>query len=792
MPDAAANGSEIEQFTLVNTLSPPLMAAVIAAVVILSLYVYRKSWGLRPTLWLTLGLIRIATLALLIAALLEPVVTVQETLTQQRRLPVLLDISESMSMKDQRKQTVDLFDAAVALGFVDQSTPDEQTVGNLTPRQRRDIDSATRLDLTTQFLTGSATTTMETIGEATEVSYHTFGDRTQMLSSNATLLPDDVGEVTASDQQSSIVGSLEAVAASEERPPAGIVVFSDGIDNNSSQRDEVTLRDLGLKGIPVYTVPVGLTEPDDVSIRNIVMQEVAYSGDRVPVRIQLQSKGFEKRTVRLSVHLNGRRVSYRNIRLDDGLQFEDIDFRVDVYEKGAAQINVSIEPFDDEISVENNSVSRSIRIVNEKINVLYIEGNARWEFRYLRAILKRDPRIDATFIASNAGPEIARNSSEHLDRFPDSKEAAFQYDLIVLGDVDAAFFSDEELGLLEELIRDRGASLLMLCGPMHSPGSYSGTPVETMLPVLFDAESPWEEIPESVFPVLTPEGSSSQVMTLENDTETNNRIWSRVAPLDHLPPLQGTRPGATVLATLSDGGAQAKRYPLVAWQRYGSGKCMTVATDRLWRLRFKTGDKYHWRVWSQCIQFMTLSRLMGEHRRIRLETDRVIYPTGSQCRLHAHVLDDNFTPVVQPGFDVVVSSVDEDGLRESIRLTPNQSQPGLYEGYFAPTRPGRYRLESNESDQPLSNTTEFQVVTVNEELNDPNVRRDYLERIARLTGGRCLSLSDFGQLTDLLNREPYSKTVRTDRTLWDNGWFAFLLVGLVGMEWILRRRNDLP
>ena len=83
-------------------------------------------------------------------------------------------------------------------------------------------------------------------------------------------------------------------------------------------------------------------------------------------------------------------------------------------------------------------------------------------------------------------------------------------------------------------------------------------------------------------------------------------------------------------------------------------------------------------------------------------------------------------------------------------------------------------------------------MTVNEELNDPNVRRDYLERIARLTGGRCLSLSDFGQLTDLLNREPYSKTVRTDRTLWDNGWFAFLLVGLVGMEWILRRRNDLP
>jgi uncharacterized membrane protein len=328
---------------------------------------------------------------------------------------------------------------------------------------------------------------------------------------------------------------------------------------------------------------------------------------------------------RLKVMVNGRRVSQRSIQLDGGLQFEDIDFRVDVYEKGAAQIAVVIEHFDDEISVVNNRIERSIRIVNEKVNVLYIEGNARWEYRYLRAILKRDPRINATFIASNVGPEMARNSSEHIERFPNDREEAFQFDLIILGDVDASFFKEDELRLLKELVRDRGASLLMLCGPMHSPGSYTGTPVETMLPVRFDSDSPWEEVPESVYPVLTPEGSSSLVMTLENESEANDRIWSRVSPLDHLPPLLAAKPGATVLASISDNGSRAQRYPLVAWQRYGTGKCMSVATDRLWRLRFKTGDKYHWRFWSQCIQFMTLSRLMGEHKRIRLETDRAIY-----------------------------------------------------------------------------------------------------------------------------------------------------------------------
>ena len=78
--------------------------------------------------------------------------------------------------------------------------------------------------------------------------------------------------------------------------------------------------------------------------------------------------------------------------------------------KGAARIVVAIEPFQDEVSVANNRVEHSIRVVNEKVNVLYIEGNNRWEFRYLSAILKRDPRLKTTFIASSAGPEFARNS----------------------------------------------------------------------------------------------------------------------------------------------------------------------------------------------------------------------------------------------------------------------------------------------------------------------------------------------------------------------------------------------
>ena len=794
MPEAIPFIAQIEQVFWARPLSVGTLVAIFTAIVVLSLYLYRRSWGL--PLWLRgiLVVSRVLVLALLVATLMEPTAVRTEEHTRERSLPVLLDVSESMSMKDQRKLPEEIVEAAAALGMtpLDEGIKADQVVMELDAGQRQKITASSRLDLAKAVLVDSARPIFESLGENLDLSYHSFGQSPRLISDDTVVAAEDLTVLKAADPGTLIASSLEAVANSGGIPPAGIVLLSDGIDSATSQRSEAVLRDLGAREIPVFTVPLGLPDPDDVSINNIVMQEVAFSGDRVPVRVHLQSEGYEQRTARLSVLLNDRRVSSRVVRFEGGLQFEEVDFRVDIYEKGAAQIDVVIEPFDDEVSITNNRIARSIRVVNEKVNVLYIEGNARWEFRYLRAILKRDPRINATFIASNVGPEVARNSPEHIERFPSKREEAFMYDLVILGDVDAAFFSDEELGLLEELIRDRGASLLMLCGPMHSPGSYQGTPVQTMLPVRFDPDEKWAEVSESVYPVLTPEGRSSLVMTLENEDDLNDRIWSRMAPMDQLPPLLSAKPGATVLAVLSDSTERDQSYPLVAWQRYGTGKCMSIGSDRLWRLRYKTGDKYHWRVWSQCIQFMTLSRLMGEHKRIRLETDRSSYFFGSQGRLYAHVLDDDFEPVVQSGFDVVVSGLDGAATSQQIKLQPDRSQPGLYEGYFTPPGPGRYRMEANENDRKVSSITEFQVSDIRQELTETDMRLENLQRIADLTGGATLGIRELHKLASLVNSESLTTTVRSERPLWDHWLVILLLAGLLGAEWILRRRHDLP
>ena len=789
---------KIEELFWARPVSNGIMIAAFAAVVLLTIFLYWRRQGLPTWVRITLAATRLVVLGLIVAFLFEPTATVTQTHTEKRRLPVLIDVSESMSVKDQRKRSEDVGDAAAALGILPlSSTPEEanRTAMALSDKQRGAVAGASRLDLATNLLSNSAKPMLESLGEDLDISYHAFGANLRQLGDGKHGGAASLTALKADAPETSITSALETVARTERGAPlAGIVMLTDGLDTSSRRVEEVA-HDLGVRGIPVYTVPVGIADPDDVSIRNVIMQEVAFTGDKVPVRVQIQSKGYEKRVTDLTVLLDGRGVARKRVTLEGGLQFEEVFFNVDVTEKGAVRIEVAIEPFADESTAANNRVKRSIRVVNEKINVLCIEGSARWEYRYLSAMLKRDPRINATFIATRAQPELAQNSDEFIAKFPEDPEEAFAYDLVILGDVDPAFFSRESFQRLEELVRERGGSLLMLCGARHAPVSYGGTPLERMLPVTFDPAGTWEDVNDSVYPVLTPEGRSSLVMTLENDREQNDLLWSRVAPLDRIPPLLAPRPGATVLAELSDSQARTERYPLVAWQRYGAGKCMMMASDRLWLLRFKTGDKYHWRVWSQCIQFLTLSRLMGEHKRIRIETDRATYPVGGQVMLYANLLDDNFEPLSQPGFEVEVSALGDDGsasTTQRVTLRPDVSTPGLYEGYFSPSRAGGYLVAASANDRTLSNATEFQVTDIKPELANTDMQLDHLRRIADLSGGACLSTLELQKLPSLLKLEPHATTIRTQHPLWNLGLIIWLLAGLVGFEWILRRKYDLP
>lgn len=798
MMELFSNSTEIVDILWGRPLSAEIWLIVIAVIIAATFFLYHRERGLKPGLRITLIMVRITMLLLVVAALFEPTAAIKETRRQKRPLAVLIDVSESMSIRDQRKRPEDINEAAVALGFVPlEKEESDQTKTVLNTKQRNAIATASRLDLAKSLLSKPATPLFETLSKDLDIRYYAFGQSTDMLGDDKSDVSEEFKNLKAVIQGTSIANSIKEVAnAYRDNSLAGIILLSDGIET-STRQPEAVAHDLGVRGIPLYTLGTGIPDPDDISIRNVIAQDVAFVGDTVPVRVQIRSKGYEKRTTDLVLRFNENEVARRNVVLEGGLQYVNISFDANVKSKRAVAFEIEVEPFTDEATADNNKVKKSVRVVNEKINVLCVEGSARWEFRYLRAILKRDRRINATFIATRANNDLALHSADYIARFPEDPQEAFKYDLVILGDVDSTFFTPGEFTRLEELVRERGGSLLMLAGPKYSPSSYAGTSVERMLPVRFDAAGQWEDVGKSVHPVLTSEGRSSLVLTLELDRDKNDRIWSHVSPMDRLPPLLDPRPGASVLAELSDSGSRVGPYPLISWQRYGTGKCMLMATDRLWRLRFRTGDKYHWRVWSQCIQFLTLSRLMGEHKRIRMETDSVRYPVGEQVRIYAEVLDGDYEPVLQQRYDVYVGPVNDDREEDiysnegRVSLRPDATRPGLYEGYFTPPAAGRYRIQAKEDDFDYANTIEFQVADVKPEMANTDMQMERLQRMAKLSGGKYLKLSQVPELADCLDKSRHQVIIHREQSLWDNWLIAVLIIGLTGFEWIVRRRYDL-
>jgi hypothetical protein len=756
-----------------------LLVAAVALVVYLYRSETRLSRGRRNVMAACQGL----ALLMLIIVFLEPVARVQLIQPYRRTVLVLVDSSRSMTIQDQRTSAEDVGEAAQVMGKL----PLGQKVDpNAIASLQQKLGPVGRFDLVRASLTHSENDWLKKLKEKYQVRFFSFDD--QLTPEGGVEGPTDWLKDRQPNGDTSQVGTAmeEAVARYSGQPVAGVVVLSDfaWADGRDPIQAAKRLKQLG---IPVFPVAIGLPAPPDVRLRRVIAPEVVFKGDRVPLRIQIESHGFVGSTVDLVLDIDGERDSEQQITLTGGVQFEEIMFTPQK-KSGSVKLDISVSPLVGETTEKNNSASHTVQIIDQKIKVLYIEGMPRWEYRYLRWVLLRDPRLDVKFIMTQGDPKLAAVSSQHLSRFPQVAKDAFKFDLVILGDVPASYFNTTQMELIEDLVKTRGGSLLMIAGPMAAPATYKKTVIADILPVNIGTGG-WRSL--NVGPVVTTDGRESSVTTLSDTPETNDRIWSLVRPM-YLPPLDGAKPGATVLLSKPKEAEQLLDYPLIAWQRYGTGKSMFVATEDLWRMRLEVGDKYHARFWGQAIQFLTLSRLLGKNKQITLETDRRTYSAGEQVRIYANVLTQSFEPVIQNSYFVILDRPGAVDAAAEIELSPVPNSLGLYSGVHLASEDGAYLLKTRPQDAEISNQIEFQVTTVPVEDRETAMQADVVRQIAEQSGGKSLGLLQLADLsTELGDSEPLLKEVHLQIDLWDKPILFILLVVFAGTEWYMRRRENL-
>lgn len=756
-----------------------LFAAALALVV----YLYRSESRLTQGRRIFMGVCKGLALLVLILIILSPVAGIQMIQPTRRTVLVLVDSSRSMAIDDQRMSAKDVGEAASVLGKL---PPGQQLQESAVASMRKQLGTVSRFDLAKAALTNKEIDFVGKLKDKYNVRFLSFDK--QLKSEGDVDDPTGWLKDRTPKGEASQVGTAieEAVSRHAGQPIASVVVLSDFAWADG--RDPVQVaRDLKKQGVRVFPVPIGLPKPPDVHVRRVIGPEVVFKGDRVPLRIQLESHGFAGKIVELELAVDGQRSSSQQIELKDGLQFAEVMF-IPQKDSGSIKLDVNVPALAGETTKENNTASHKVQIIDQKIKVLYIEGMPRWEYRYLRWVLLRDTRLDVKFLMTQGDPELATTSPRHLGRFPQVAKDAFQFDLVILGDVPASYFTGAQMDLIDDLVKKGGGSLLMIAGPVGAPGTYGDSPIAKMLPVKIGSGQ-WEAT--NATPVVTPAGQESAITTLSPSPQTNARIWANVRPM-YLPPLDGAKPGATVLLTKSREAEQLQDYPLVAWQRYGTGKSMFVATEDLWRMRLEVGDRYHSQFWGQSIQFLALSRLLGKNKQITLETDRRTYGAGEQVQVYANVLTQSFDPVVQPSYTVVLNREGADGSATELELKPAPDSPGLYIGVHMAGAEGSYKLKTQPQDAEVSNQVGFEIANIQMEDRETAAQTDVARQIAEQSGGKSLGLLDLGGLSAELGKEtPLFKRSRLEMDLWDTP-LLFILLGLfASIEWFMRRRNNL-
>ncbi len=501
-----------------------------------------------------------------------------------------------------------------------------------------------------------------------------------------------------------------AVAQCGNEPMAGVVVLTDGAFNDDGLDARSVAVALGEQGIPLYPMGIGLPAPRDVGLRNLVVQDAFFPRDKITARVQVFGNGYEGRATELRLLLDGREVGRQRVVLSREPRCVDLPFEVPEGKGGLVYLEVVVPEQPGEVSVANNRIQQPVRILEQKIKVLYVEGKPRWEYRYLRTVLLRDHRLDVKFLLTEGDKELPASSPQYLARFPETTGEAFHYDLVIVGDVPAQYFNREQSARLMELVQQRGGSLLMLAGIRYAPATYMDSPLADLLPIRPGGEHVQASPQEC--PVITPAGRRSFTM-LDDSEENNNKLWSLVRPLPRLAGLKGAKPAALVLAELPPAAGRSEAYPLIAWQRVGTGKAMYVGADELWRLRYKRGDEFHAKFWGKAIQFLALSRLMGENKRIRLEVERNQLLPGQRVQVRASVLDEVFQPARSSQYRVTVNRVSASGATQATRseltLAAVPGTPGLYQGSLALQEEGQYVIRAVGEDPQAANSVEVLV-----------------------------------------------------------------------------------
>jgi hypothetical protein len=729
--------------------------------------------GSRPSWWVKGPLVALRLLAFLalIVMLAQPVLRYGRIETIKPAAVVLVDASQSMAQGDRRIPPERARLEAAAAGI----SPDAVAA---MARLRR-VDAMLRRSKLFRKLAPNF-----------EVRLYAFSNDARRIALPAgkdpALTPDAHGDSTQ-------IGTAlrHALYDLAGQPLAGAIVLSDG--GNNLGEDPVDVADAARQQrLPISTMGFGDPTPTkDVALLSVLADDVVRSHNAVSVYAALTQRGYPGKTVTLTLRRGGEQIARQSLRLGPNGRKQEVRFTYVPEHAGRFYYTVSVSPQPDEVTLANNRRGFVQTVIDKKLKVLFVENEPRYEYRYLRNAILRDKSLEfACLLLQGDNASTGGEGNLPIRSVPADEKTLFDYDMVILGDVPRAAFSDAQLAALRRFVEDRGGSLLVIAGEQHMPFEFAGTPLEAVLPVEI-ASVPNPVLTDDPFRIeLTPEGRRSTIMMLEDDPLVSAHVWEHLPGMYWAAGVPRARPGATVYAVHPTRRNASGPYVLMAAQPFGAGKSYIQLVDSTYLWRWRVGDRYFYRYWGQVLRSLTPKELPGNSHLVQLNADRNSYRLGETVTLNARLLDAYYHPLRVPAATAEIRS--EEGPIQRITLQATPGAPGLYTAQYQPERVGRFSVTlASPADPRAKAGAGFLVESLALERQKPELDETLLKRMAAAGGGRYYVPTAIDAWVKSLSDRPLSVRNEQEVELWDRPLLLFILIGALSLEWIVRKRSGL-
>jgi uncharacterized membrane protein len=685
-----------------------------------------------------------ALVAVLLLLLWQPAVTVAELKPQQNIIAVVMDDSRSMSIADQQGA----------------------------PRQVRAVEALDN-------------------GVLAELRKK-FQVRLYRMDRELSLVP-DFKELKATAPVTHIGDGLRQFSDETADLPVGaVVLLSDG-GENSGGLDREAIAALRNRRIPVHTVGFGQEQSaHDVEMNDAVVAPRSLADSRLAATVNFQQRGYAGQKAMLRVREDGKVLAAREITLaaDGAVQTESISF--DAGSAGAKAVQFSIDVLDGEDNRFNNALTRLVKVESDERHVLYVEGEPRWEFKFIRRAEDDDRIVKIVSMLRTTENKLYWQGWQGIETqqtmasgFPATAEALFKYQAIILGSVEASYFTAAQQDLIKQFVDRRGGGLLMLGGGRYAltEGGWAASPLAETFPVtLPTAKGTFQREPATA--ELTAAGADSMITRLAEDPAQNAERWKKLPYMMNYQDPGKAKLGAATLLEMS---VNNRRMPLLITQNYGRGRTAVLATGGTWRwqMSMPVEDQSHEAFWRQLLRWLVTdspgqitssvpSQMLFDDGRVQISADvrGKDYVPAPDARVEAHILG-------------------PDGVSTQVDMVPDPNTPGVFRADWNADKPGPYMAEitAKRGNEELgSDVLNFQRMDGVAENFHTEQNRPLLERLSAQTGGRYWRPDELSRLPSEISYSDAGITVRDTKELWNMPAVFLLILLLRSSEWLLRRK----